>query len=208
MTLGKQALDTARVAAAYAAQLGRAAPLQPECGCYSALPEDDRWFCANTKPHSEFTALADLSSATKGRKPLRAWLPLFVDYQRGAAIRPMFRSYVFFACNPSVDEISRAWYAEGVRRVISSANNRPIPLPVGYVEALQARGRAGDGVIDERAAAFPLLRPGDAVKVLDGPFADVMGICQMSDNERVIVLLTMFGRETRTSLGRAIVQGI
>ncbi len=40
----------------------------------------------------------------------------------------------------AVDEVSRAWYAEGIRRVFSNSNNRPIPLRDGIVEAIQARG--------------------------------------------------------------------
>lgn len=189
--LTQAGLDTATPHALGARHPGRAALLHLQCGCHTALPDGQRWFCVNTKPHAEFTALADITSGTRGRRTLRAWLPLFVDYERGASIQPLFRSYLFVALDPTVDAVSRAWYSEGVRQVISSANNRPIPLPHGFVESLQARGRAGDGVIDERsnAPAFQPVCEGDGLRVLHGPFVDQVGICRMSDGERIKVLL-------------------
>jgi transcription antitermination factor NusG len=75
------------------------------------------------------------------------------------------------------------------------------------VEALQARGRPGDGVIDERYVGpeFPGIAAGERVRITDGPFADLHGICRWSNQKRISLLLEVMGTFVETEMKRAMV---
>ena len=84
--------------------------------------------------------------------------------------------------------------------------NPPVPklltlVHAGVIEALMARGRAGDGVYDDRIAAPSLV--GLSGTLTAGPFSGFEGVCRMSTDQRVAVMITMFGREVKVEAARA-----
>ena len=63
---------------------------------------------------------------------------------------------------------------------------------IGHLEG--ARGRGGFVQLDQR----PNFRSGDKIRVLDGVFADCLGLYDgMKDSDRVAVLLDLLGRKVR-----------
>ena len=73
-------------------------------------------------------------------------------------------------------------------------------------------GARGTGVIDPArpgwpriaadAPAFPAIGPGEPVRILSGPFADIVGICGRTGARRVEVLLSVLGAAMRTVVPR------
>jgi hypothetical protein len=85
---------------------------------------------------------------------------------------------------------------------------RPLPVPNGFVEALMAQGRAGDGAIDPGSPPkFPYLQPGTKVRVTVGG-TDLDTVVHMTEHERVWVLLRLFDRDVPTAVERAMVREI
>lgn len=83
------------------------------------------------------------------------------------------------------------------------AGEKPAPLPTGVLE--QIRGReANDGYV---AMGLPAgVRPGSAVRLTDGIFADSEGVLErIADDRRVSILLQLLGREVRVFVPAAIV---
>ena len=79
----------------------------------------------------------------------------------------------------------------------------PRRLPMGFVEALQRQGRAGDGAIDERKPAFPILPIGTEGTITDGSLSGFTGRVTSGDAHRIWVEAEIFGRATPIELDRA-----
>lgn len=79
----------------------------------------------------------------------------------------------------------------GVIRLVVQGD-RPAPAPVGVVETLNEACDA-DGLPRWQAD----LKPGQPVRLLTGPFADLVGELEsMTDTRRVRILLDILGGET------------
>jgi transcriptional antiterminator RfaH len=74
----------------------------------------------------------------------------------------------------------------------------PVPVPDAVMDALQARaGTDGTFQLDRTS----LLKTGDPVRIDDGPMRDLEGIFQAAnDADRVIVLLSLMGRDVRVTV--------
>jgi transcription antitermination factor NusG len=153
-----------------------------------------RWYVVQVAPRQEFRVRDEL-----GKLGLTTWLALLIA-RNSERIEAAFPGYVFVRFDVDADRWRPICSTAGVTRLFSASPEHPLPLPVGAVEALQARGRAGDGVIDERARPFGLV--GEALRVASGPFADFEGLCTWAAGDRVRVLLSVFGRQTEISLPR------
>lgn len=153
------------------------------------------WFVIRTQPNAEARAAQQLA-----RQAFEVYLPTHLKRRRHArrveiVRRPLFARYLFVA----LDSRSR-WRSilstVGVADLVR-AGDMPLAVPPGVVDALRANQTAG-AFDDLGANAFA---PGQLVRVLAGPFADIVGrIASLADSERVYVLLEFLGREVRTRL--------
>lgn len=155
------------------------------------------WYVVHTHANAEAKALTHLT-----RQGYDAYLPRQRRWRRHArrrelVLRPLFPRYLFVAHDlfemPWRPILSTVGVSGLVRR-----GDRPAPVPPGVVEEIreQERLHAFDQTGDARK-----LHAGDQVRVMNGPFADLMGkFCGLADRERVFVLLDMLGREVRTCL--------
>jgi len=171
-------------------------------GAPTAIPcgsrYEPRWFVVQTNSRAEYRALIDLAGMG-----FRAFLPMFVKYSRPkkrgeperSEIQPLFPRYMFVSFDPQADQWRRIFGARGVHRLFTTMGEKPVPVRRGVVEGLQAQGRAGDGVIDDRAEAFPAIEAGSLYRVMDGPFAGHQGVCALSEGKRVRLLLSLLGGE-------------
>ena len=76
------------------------------------------------------------------------------------------------------------------------AGNTPIPVPAGEVDALKKR-------MGMQNPQYKIdVKPGDSVKIIDGPFKDFDGRVSEIDQERgkIKVLVNIFGRDTPIEL--------
>lgn len=155
------------------------------------------WYVVYTQPNGEGRALMNLR-----RQGFSAYLPMFrrrrVHARRADIVeRPLFARYLFVALDPALDRWRAILGTFGVCDLVRRGET-PSPVPAGIVEALQTgdSARAFDEV--DPAAG---LRLGDNVRILAGPFADLIARFQaLADVDRIVVLLDLLGREVRVKI--------
>jgi transcriptional antiterminator RfaH len=156
-----------------------------------------RWYVAQTQPHAEGRAVGHLE-----RQGFLPFLPRYLKRRRHARRTeivgvPLFPRYVFV----SVDIARQRWHAIrstiGIVRLIERKDG-PVVVTPGIVEGLIAR-QDEQGFI--RLGSPAGLKAGDSVRVLGGAFEQCLGLLeQISDEERVTILLDLLGRKVRVSL--------
>ena len=170
----------------------------PACGSNSVTGH--RWYCWKSHPKAETIALRELRA-----QGFEAYLPRFMVRRDGEqeVIRPMFPSYGFVSFDRSAHRWRAIHSTRGIALLFSAGPLSPIPVPRGVVEDLQARARP-DGVIDETYAG-PEFEPLDGmlVRITEGPFADLEGLCRWSNAKRIAILLDVMGGRIETQINRA-----
>jgi len=180
-----------------AASEGAAQPFQSalQVGLAAHLVSDKRWYVVHTQPHAESRATSNLERqgyaifCPRTRKTVRH------ARKATATLAPLFPNYLFLQLDVSRDHWRSVNGTRGVIRLITQGET-PQPVPVGIVEALQARISA-DGVLDWTA----VLKIGQAVRISSGPFADFVGTLEhLNTVGRVRVLLDILGRSVSVAL--------
>jgi len=156
------------------------------------------WHVVHTQPMAEARAAANLV-----RQGYETYLPLYRRRRSHArrvelVERPLFPRYLFVRFDPQADRWRPILGTFGVSGLVR-IGDMPVPVPGGIVEALRANQAAH--AFDDTIAPARKLGVGARIRVLAGPFADLVGRFQaLADSERVIVLLEMLGREVRVRL--------
>jgi transcriptional antiterminator RfaH len=150
------------------------------------------WYLVRLKPGGLARAEANLA-----RQGITGFCPQRrrTERRRGrlvTALRPLFPGYLFIA--PPAEGVDwrsvNATY--GVASVVCLEPGRPARVPADLVAALTACDATGQG------DAF---RPGDGVRVVLGPFADLLARVEaVPERDRIVVLLDMMGRTVRARL--------
>lgn len=154
----------------------------------------DRWFVAKTRPNGEQKALFNLR-----RQGFDVYLPQFlrrINHARRISWqpRPLFPSYLFVA----MSEAQQRWRAInstiGISHLICD-DRGPLPVPQSVVNDLRNAEDEHGLVLTGRNVPF---KRGAAVQIMSGAFADHIGrFEETSDDERVVILLDLLGREVR-----------
>ncbi|MFC6639889.1 transcription antiterminator NusG [Sulfitobacter sp. JBTF-M27] len=161
-------------------------------------PSARSWFVVQLRPQGLSRAQAHLH-----RQGFETFAPYLTTTVRRSGVqremrKPLFPGYLFV----SFDVASAGWTAinatRGVARLILNDPRSPKPLPHPLMAGLMAR-----------CDPTGLLRPptdlavGDKIRVVAGPFADVVTqIDSVPEHERVGILIDLMGRKVRTSLPR------
>lgn len=161
------------------------------------------WYAVLTQPHAENKALENLL-----RQGYRVYLPrcrVWVSHarRRQLALRPLFPRYLFAGLDGLVMRWRPILSTVGVSDVVR-AGNKPASVPREIVTAMREREREGALYgLDPRHS----LRAGEAVRVTEGAFADIVGrLVELRDRDRVVVLLELLGRAVRAELPVAAVE--
>lgn len=154
----------------------------------------ERWYVVHTQAQSEKKAFHHLV-----RQGFRAYLPQYLKRRRHARRTdwigsPLFPRYLFVA----FDHARTRWRAInstiGVHSVVCNGG-LPAPVPQGIVEDIRAK--------EDENGMVPMAprndwRQGDVVQITDGPFAESVGLFDcFSDEQRVVLLLTLLGRQVK-----------
>lgn len=156
------------------------------------------WFVAQLRPQGLMRAQTHLK-----RQGIESFCPQFLTTIRRAGLqrqsqKPLFPGYLFVSFDPATPGWSAINNTRGISRLILSDPYRPQPLPEALMSGLRARC-AESGLL----SAPDGLGVGDRIRVLSGPFADlVTTIDTLSGPERIGVLLDLMGRKVKTSLLR------
>jgi transcription antitermination factor NusG len=159
------------------------------------------------------------------RRGFRVCLPVYRKLLRGKrdnygamVMRPLFRGYLFVELH-----LGQAWidilYTPGVCNLVRQAgDDLPAFVEDGLVEEIRDEARAG--LFDDRPlsrgvsqatfrAGKAMVKPGDAMRVAEGPFASFMATLQdIDDRGRAQTLLTMFNRQVPAELGLETLAGV
>lgn len=156
-----------------------------------------RWYAVQCQPHRERVAALHLLN-----QGYFVHLPLREKARRHArkieTVRtPFFPGYLFVNLDVARDSWRSVNGTVGVVRLVMQGE-RPVPVPVGIVETLMD-ACDDNGLLRWRCE----LTPGQSVRVLTGPFAELVGeLEQLSDAGRVRVLLNIMGGSTTVLLSR------
>ena len=166
-----------------------------------------RWYAVVTHSQAEMWALQNLV-----RQGYDAYLPMIEEERRDTVTPTMQRivstvmwpGYVFVLTDIRRDNWRPIAHTNGVRSILGTHPERPAPLPVGLLEAIQASA-------DDRRivrSAPPAIAEGSPLSIVAGPFADHRGVCLWSDATRVGIALSLFGGDRHVTVRRSAVQQI
>lgn len=153
-----------------------------------ALNGGERWYVVHAQSQREATAQIQL-----GNQAFRTFLPRYEKTVRHArkvtrTLAPLFPRYLFVILDLDRDRWHSVNGTIGVASLLMS-NDRPLPAPMGIVEALIAASST-----DQKQVFRPDLTAGQRVRLVSGPFAEQLGVFEhLDDRGRVHVLLEMMG---------------
>lgn len=161
------------------------------------MPSRPQWYVAQTQPNAENKAVAHL-----GRQGFVTYLPRYLKRRRHArrveiVPAPLFPRYLFVEIDTAIQRWRSIYSTLGVSQLVGHGD-APTPVSDHVVATLKLR-EDGEGFIklDNR----PALRVGDKIQVLDGVFADCLGLYEgMKDCDRVAILLDLLGRKVRVTV--------
>jgi len=166
----------------------------------SLLPDLTRWLCVHTRPRSE-------SGAEQYCRDVLGLETYYPRLKRLKTIRRVKRSVVgplfprYFFCQLNLFRNFRAVrYAPQVIDVVSFGGT---PAFVDDAIITQLKQWAGEEV--DIVTVRPGFRPGDLVEIADGPMRGLQAVVlqEMSDRDRVAVLLSTLGCQARLIVSRS-----
>ena len=164
--------------------------------------DESNWFVAQLRPQGLKRAQEHLQ-----RQGFDIFAPVVLANAKGAGVarqtqKPLFPGYIFIKFDPERPGWSAINSTRGIARLILNDPRQPRPLPNALMAGLMAR-------CDESGLLSPEadLGIGDRIRVLAGPFADLVTTIEtLPDPERIGLLIDLMGRQVRTSLPRAQVE--
>jgi len=153
------------------------------------------WYVVNTQPRAESRAIYHLETQGYSVFCPRYRRTIRHARQTKVVLAPLFPAYLFV----HFDILRARWRSiNGTRGVVRllARDGRPQPVPDGIVAELMAWTR-DDGSFDWTSK----LTIGEAVRIADGPFAELLGTLEYLDAAgRVRVLLELLGRSVSVAL--------
>jgi len=157
----------------------------------AAVSDSPRWFCVQTKPRAEETALEHLS-----RQHYRCFLPRIRVVRlragcRSRVIEPLFPRYLFLQAQPAVESLAPVRSTRGVIGLVRFGD-RIAEAPDVLVRQLMDDADEG-GLILQPDSDF---QPGDRVRIVEGSLLGVEGVySQRRGEDRALVLLSLLGSQ-------------
>lgn len=155
-----------------------------------------RWFAGQLKPNG--LAQAERNLARQGIETFCPWT-VEAHLRNGSMTdrsRPLFPGYVFVRLDPQAGLWRAVNSTRGLTRLVQTDPREPVPLPDALIDGLRARCDP-----QGRINAGPTLAPGDRVRVIAGPFADLVTTIEtIGEDARIRVLFDLMNRKVATDL--------
>jgi transcriptional antiterminator RfaH len=152
-----------------------------------------QWFALHTRAYFERRVAAHLE-----RNDIDAFLPETRDGPRASAtsLAPLFPGYLFIFVDLESTR-SSSFLVPGVANLVGYGDE-PVPIPEEVIKLIARRAAE----LSTRHSRRPRFERGDAVRIKDGPFRDIVGIFDddCDPSQRVRVLLTAMSRSLRVRL--------
>jgi transcriptional antiterminator RfaH len=164
-----------------------------------------RWYVICTHARSEHKAAWHLRN--QGYRP---YLPCYAKRRRHArrvdyVSAPLFPRYLFVEMDVTHTQWRAIRSTVGVSGIIC-LDGLPAPVPQGIVEEIAAYEDDNGVIVLPRRAPF---ERGQPVQIASGPLLDRVGLFEtQTDGDRVVVLLSLLGREVRVGLPIEVVSAV
>lgn len=166
------------------------------------LAPGQRWYAAFTQPNSEMRAAMHLNN-----QEFPAYVPRFLKRRRSGrrvetVTAPLFPRYVFLGADLERQRWRSVNGTIGVSHLVCQGD-RPTCIDDRIIAAI-AEQEDESGLVQLKA--INTFKPGQQVRVVDGIFADQLGLYEgLGDHERVKILLGILGRKVRVLIETAAV---
>jgi transcriptional antiterminator RfaH len=162
---------------------------------------DSKWFLVKTKPLNESKIDTRLTEA--GFETLYPKIHKKIRGKGQILVRPLFPTYLFVRF--SLEQLRTVRYTRGVARVISFGPE-PQEVDTQIIEAV--RGRMNEEGFVELIRPPMQWKPGERIKIGEGPFAgiDAIFVEALPDRERVVLLLDAVS-SFRVILNKEVIEG-
>jgi transcriptional antiterminator NusG len=174
------------------------------------------WYCIRTATRQEQKVLDGLRDLALERKiDLDVYLPCETRWNRMTKVRttkqvPVIPGYLFLQID--AEHLWRVDKVEGVYQILgwairqTEAQQKKLTAFVNELREEQAAGLF-DKTVKHRPKKTHDLKVGQAVRVKDGPFGGLtFNIAELCGEDRIKVLMSLFGRETPVELDAREVQ--
>jgi len=162
------------------------------------------WFAVVTKPRQEQLALEHLQ-----RQSYECFLPMAENpYQRRSKkqqqiIEPLFPRYLFLNAIAESQNLAPVRSTQGVVSMVRFGTELAV-IPDHIINAIRQRIEVDTGLIKIQPVQ---IKPGDKVRVFDGPLTGVNGIVQeKNSNNRAMIMMELLGRPTRVEVDALMLQ--
>ncbi|CCQ75522.1 transcription termination/antitermination protein NusG [Magnetospira sp. QH-2] len=162
-----------------------------------------QWYAVHTQPMAEEKARFNLEN-----QGFTVYVPRFLKKRRHArrvdwVKSPLFPRYLFVA----MDTAKARWRAInstlGVAYLVGNNETAPLPVPEVIIDGIRAR-EGDDGLVS--LETHPGFKPGEELRITEGPFADHVGLFDGTDEKkRILILLSVMGRQVRLKLSEEMI---
>ncbi|MEP6388351.1 MAG: transcription termination/antitermination NusG family protein [Halioglobus sp.] len=155
------------------------------------------WLAVHTKPQQEATAAANLS-----RQGFEVFLPQLRQRKRRQGkwqwfTVPLFPRYLFLQVALGEQDIAKVRSTLGVVNLVRFGA-KLAQVDARIIDFLRAQQNQAQNASKPDEPAY---QPGERVQILEGPFAGLNGLYQLTqDADRVELLLSLMGREVHIVL--------
>jgi transcriptional antiterminator RfaH len=153
------------------------------------------WFILQFKSNSHHLAVKNLN-----QQGFDTFLPLYNTTLRKtsrfvASNKPLFPGYMFISFDKSKSKWHKINNTYGVSRLITF-NSILKSIPTTFVENLMVRYDLSGNLLPVEK-----LKKGDQVKVLKGPFANIIATVEKyEDDQRIWILMDLMGRKSKIQM--------
>ncbi len=181
-----------------------------------------RWYCIRTDHMAELIADRELCEAGftvfaptiwKPAEEMRRYTNGSIRRARPDRVVPLFRRYLFVHLNLT----DPGWHAiddlPGIERILSSAPPAP-GLPGQPVAVRDEAIEWVRGLLAPNGCLYPPsyhntpIEAGTEIRMPSGPLAERAAVCRLSDGKRVVMMMTLFGREVPVTTLQALVEPV
>jgi transcriptional antiterminator RfaH len=162
----------------------------------SRIDESLDWFAVYTQPKAELKAATDIRAAGVAVFTPLMWQESY--RKRQCYMAPLFPRYLFVGMGPPA--FRAVLEARGVVDLLGM-NGAPLPVPVPFLTRL-VRIQNGEEMLPEdiEIASDWQLRPGDMVKIIEGPLSGHSARIDLHQGEMAKLVVNLFGRWTEARL--------
>lgn len=165
-------------------------------------PDQKNWFAVITKPRQEQIALQNLQN-----QAYKCFLPMAENpYQRRSKkqiIEPLFPRYLFLNAIATTQNLAPVRSTLGVISMVRFGTELAV-ISEQVINAIKQRINPETGLIKIEPIK---IKPGDKVKIFDGPLTGLNGIVAEKNSEnRALILLELMGRPTKVQVDPIMLQ--